>query len=49
MITNQDNNVRTLSALPSVGARIIAFIGILIAGFAGALIGFSLIDLSRLV
>ena len=45
MITNQDKNARALSALPSVGARVVAFIGILIAGFAGALIGFSLIDL----
>ena len=45
MIATQDSDTRALSALPSVGARVIAFIGILIAGFAGALIGYSLIDL----
>lgn len=37
--------VRPLSALPSVLARIVAFIAILVAGLAGALIGFSLVDL----
>jgi xanthine/uracil permease len=31
--------------LPSVTARAFAFVGIIIAGLAGALIGFSLIDL----
>jgi len=38
-------DVRPLSALPSVLARIVAFIAILVAGLAGGLIGFSLIDL----
>lgn len=36
---------RTLSALPSPLARVIAFVGVLIAGAAGAAIGFSLVDL----
>jgi len=36
---------RRLSALPSVLARIVAFVSIIVAGFAGALIGFTLIDL----
>ena len=35
----------SLSALPSPKARIVAFIAILIAGVAGALIGAALIDL----
>lgn len=44
--TDMENvEVRPLSALPSVLARIFAFIAILVAGLAGALIGFSLIDL----
>ena len=38
-------DVRPLSALPSVLARIVAYIAILVAGLAGGLIGFSLIDL----
>lgn len=45
MNSKPTSNPRALSALPSVGARITAFSGILIAGFAGALIGYSLIDL----
>ncbi len=45
MNAKQDNDARALSALPSVGARVIAFIGIMVAGLAGALIGFSLVDL----
>ncbi len=45
MNAKQNSNARALSALPSVGARVVAFIGILIAGFAGALLGVSLIDL----
>ena len=36
---------RPLSALPSVLARVVAFVSILIAGVAGALIGFTLVDL----
>ena len=36
---------RPLSALPSVFARAVAFISIIIAGIAGALIGFTLVDL----
>jgi hypothetical protein len=36
---------RRLSALPSVLARIVAFVSVIVAGFAGALIGFTLIDL----
>ena len=36
---------RALSALPSPKARIIAFIAIVVAGVAGALIGSALIDL----
>ena len=36
---------RPLSALPSVFARAVAYISIVIAGIAGALIGFTLVDL----
>ncbi len=36
---------RPLSALPSVGVRIGAFVSILLAGLAGALIGYSLVSL----
>lgn len=36
---------RRLSALPSVLARVIAFASIIVAGVAGALIGFTLVDL----
>jgi len=36
---------RPLSALPSVVARVAAFVSILVAGVAGALIGFTLVDL----
>ena len=43
-----NGEVRPLSALPSVLARIVAFIAILLAGLAGALIGFSLVDLQCL-
>ena len=39
------NDKRALSALPSPRARVIAFVGVLIAGVAGAAIGYSLIDL----
>lgn len=36
---------RPLSALPSPLARIIAFVSVLLGGFAGALIGFTLVDI----
>jgi len=36
---------RPLSALPSVFARAVAFVSIIVAGIAGALIGFTLVDL----
>lgn len=36
---------RPLSAIPPVGARVIAFVVILLGGLAGGLIGFALIDL----
>jgi hypothetical protein len=35
----------SMSALPSVGIRVAAFASILIAGLAGAFIGFSLVEL----
>ncbi|MEO1056385.1 MAG: hypothetical protein AAFY28_05655 [Actinomycetota bacterium] len=40
-----DEEARPLSAIPSVGTRVAAFVGILIAGLAGGLIGFALVDL----
>ncbi len=36
---------RALSALPSVGVRIAAFVAIAVSGLAGGLIGYSLISL----
>jgi len=36
---------RALSALPSVTARAVAFIGILLGGLAGGLIGHALVDI----
>jgi hypothetical protein len=39
------NDPRPLSALPSVGARIAAFVAICLAGLAGAVIGGSLVSL----
>ena len=39
------NDKRVLSALPSPRARVIAFVGVLIAGAAGAAIGYSIVDL----
>lgn len=33
------------SALPSVGARVVAFLAILVGGACGGLIGFALVDL----
>ncbi|MFZ9442639.1 MAG: hypothetical protein ACO276_01800 [Ilumatobacteraceae bacterium] len=38
-------NERPLSALPSPMARLLAFIAILLGGFAGALIGYALVDI----
>ena len=35
-----------LSALPSVAARVIAFVSILVGGLAGALVGYALSDLN---
>ncbi len=35
----------SLSALPSVGVRVAAFVAILLSGLAGGLIGYSLVDL----
>ena len=40
-----DEPARPLSALPSVGVRIGAFVAICISGLAGGLIGYSLIRL----
>ena len=34
-----------MSALPSVGVRVAAFVSILVAGLAGAFIGYALVDL----
>ena len=34
-----------MSAIPSVTARVIAFVAILLGGLAGGLIGFALVDL----
>lgn len=36
---------RPLSAIPSPAVRAVAFVGILLGGLAGALIGFALVDL----
>jgi hypothetical protein len=40
-----DNSDHTLSALPSVGVRIVAFAAICLSGLAGAIIGYSLVSL----
>jgi hypothetical protein len=40
-----DDQPRPLSALPTVGVRIGAFVAICLSGLAGALIGYSLISL----
>lgn len=39
------DQTRPLSALPTVGVRISAFVAICLSGLAGALIGYSLISL----
>lgn len=36
---------RPLSAIPPVGARIVAFVVVLLGGLAGGLIGYALVDL----
>ncbi len=36
---------KPLSAIPPVGARVAAFVAICLSGVAGALIGYSLVDL----
>jgi hypothetical protein len=40
-----DDSDQTLSALPSVGVRIVAFAAICLSGLAGAVIGYSLVSL----
>jgi hypothetical protein len=42
---SSDPGDRPLSALPSPLARAVAFVGILLGGLAGGLIGFALVDL----
>lgn len=44
-VPQTSDDKRTLSALPSPRARVIAFIGVLVAGAAGAAIGYSIVDL----
>jgi uncharacterized protein YqgC (DUF456 family) len=36
---------RPLSAIPSTAARVLAFVSILVGGFAGGLIGYTLVSL----
>ena len=36
---------RPLSALPSPASRIVAFVAVLVAGLAGGLIGYALVDI----
>lgn len=45
LLVQMDETSRPLSALPSVGVRVGAFAAICLSGFAGALIGYSLISL----
>ncbi len=40
-----DTDERPLSALPPPGARLAAFVAILVGGFAGGLIGYTLVTL----
>jgi hypothetical protein len=40
-----ESRSESLSALPSVGVRVAAFVSIVLAGAAGAFIGYSLIEL----
>lgn len=44
-VSSPPGSNHSLSALPSPTARIVAFIAILVAGIAGALIGSAMIDL----
>lgn len=44
-VSSSPGSNRSLSALPSPIARIVAFVAILVAGIAGALIGSAMIDL----
>lgn len=44
-VSNTPSAQRPLSALPSPFARIIAFVGILLSGLAGGLIGYALVDI----
>jgi hypothetical protein len=41
----EDTTAPARTALPSVGARVLAFAAILLAGAAGAFIGFAFVDL----
>ena len=41
--TASDDQIRPLSALPSRGARVLAFVSILVGGLAGGLIGHGLV------
>ncbi len=43
VISPADDEVRPLSALPSRGARVLAFVSILVGGLAGGLIGHGLV------
>lgn len=40
-----DHDDRPLSALPSPAARVAAFVAVLVGGFAGGLIGYTLVKL----
>jgi hypothetical protein len=41
-MSTPSNDVEPLSALPSVGVRVAAFVAVCLSGLAGALIGYSL-------
>lgn len=44
-VSSSPGSNRSLSALPSPAARIVAFVAIVVAGIAGALIGSAMIEL----
>ena len=44
-VSAADGSTETRTALPSVGARVLAFAAILLAGAAGGFIGYAFIDL----
>jgi len=44
-VSEAPSDQRPLSALPSPFARAIAFVGILLSGLAGGLIGYALVDI----